>query len=246
MTTAPGVSGALLYTRSSPKLARQADWDVWEVDKHMYDLVRGPGVTESTMYKRIQDDRLPKALTAEARRAVLYRAADLPGLRRWLESDVLVAAVDDGRTWIDAYDPTDDEWFTGNVYVLRNAHGVTPAHTSAMMTERFEVPDALIPEFDLWLDTHVKQLAELDGVESVNAFDGVRDISNELYLSRGNRALILTVPAGADAVALLTTDAAKAIVRSSQEWELRLAYQTREMFAPGGHMDAPADEAATS
>lgn len=233
------ISRALLYTRSCPKLARADDWDVWEVDKHMYDLVRAPGVTNSTMYKRVDDPRVPKALRAESRRAVLYRAPDLPAMRSWLDSEVLVDAVDDGRTWIDAYDPTDDEWFTGNVYAVRNALGTAPQHTSPIMTERYEVPDHLVAEFDPWLDGYAEELAKIDGVESVQTFDAVRDISNKLYLSRGNRALILTVPADADAVAVLSTDAAKAAYRGSQAWELGLAYLTRELFAPGGHMDAP-------
>lgn len=71
MTT---ISEALLFTRSSLKLARADDWDTWEVDMHMYDLVRGPGVSISTMYRRVIDRRLPQALSAGARRAVTYRA----------------------------------------------------------------------------------------------------------------------------------------------------------------------------
>src|SRR5215470_16596014 len=94
-------SKALLLTRSSPKLDRAAEWDVWEVDKHMYDLVRGPGVRSSTMYKSTVHDRLPQALKANSRRAVSYRAPDLPALREWLDSDVLAEAVEDGRTWRD-------------------------------------------------------------------------------------------------------------------------------------------------
>ena len=241
MTESSGsISHALLYTRSSPKLARASDWDVWEVDKHMYDLVRGPGVTDSTMYRRVDDPRLPKALRAEARRAVLYRAPDLQAMRAWLDSETLREGVDDGRTWIDAYDPTDDEWFTGNVYALRSAHGVAPSTSSAVMTERYEVPGELVNEFDAWLDGYAEGLAALAGVESVQTFDVVRDISNELYLSRGNRAMILTVSADEDAVAVLTSGAAKDLYSGSQAWELGLAYLTRELFVPGGHMDAPA------
>jgi hypothetical protein len=51
---------AMLFTRSSPKLARAAAWDEWEVDKHMYDLVRAPGMQSATMYKRVSG--LPQAL----------------------------------------------------------------------------------------------------------------------------------------------------------------------------------------
>lgn len=245
MTQLPaGFSGAFLYTRSCPKLSRADDWDVWEVDKHMYDLVRGPGVTDSTMYKRLRDPRLPKALTAESRRAVLYRAPDLPALRQWLDSDVLAEGVNDGRTWIDAYDPTDDEWFTGNVYAVQTALGTAPAHDSTILTERYEVAVDLAGEFDEWMESYAAQLATLDGIGSAQTLKIVRDISNKLYLSRGNRGVHVTIPAGTDAIAVLTTEAAKAIIRSSQEWELRLSYQTRELFEPGGHMDAPAQGAA--
>jgi hypothetical protein len=68
----------------------------------------------------------------------------------------------------------------------------------------------------------------------------VRDIRNELYLSPGNYALQLTIPAEDDPVARLTTTAAVKAFRSSQDWELRLAYQRRELFTPAGHMFAPA------
>lgn len=236
MTT---ISEALLFTRSAPKLARANDWDVWEVDKHMYDLVRGPGVTSSTMYRRVVDPRLPQALGTAARRAVTYRAPNLAQMRLWLDSETLREAVSDGRTWIDAYDPLEDQWFTGNVYRQIKAAGV-PEVASHMMAERYEVPPELANEFETWLNSYVDRIAGLAGVEAVQSFKVVRDIRNELYLSPGNYALAATVPAGDDAVARLTTNAALAALRSSQEWELRLGYQTRELFTPGGHMFAPA------
>lgn len=234
-----GISAALLYTRSSPKLARADDWDAWEVDKHMYDLVRGPGVTSATMYKRTVDEGLPQALTAEPRRSVVYRAPDLVAMRLWLESDVLAEAVEDGRTWIDDYDPLEDQWFTGNVYSLRVALGKAPPLSSYILTERFEVPAALVSVFEQWLDSYVPRLAELSGIESVQSFDVARDISNVLYLSQGNYAVQLTVPAHADPIACLTTAKATRAFRSSQDWELRLGYQTRELFTPAGHSTAP-------
>jgi hypothetical protein len=233
-------SKALLFTRSSPKVDRAADWDVWEVDKHMYDLVRGPGVRSSTMYKANVDDRLPQALKANSRRAVSYRAPDLPAMREWLDSDVLAEAVEDGRTWRDAYDPLEDQWFTGNVYRVVNSVGADPRVSSHILVERFEVGAALIAEFEHWLESYLHQLAVLDGVEAAQSYAVVRDIRNELYLSQGNYALQLTIPAEDDPVARLTTRAALEAFRSSQDWELRLGYQTRELFTPAGHMSAPA------
>lgn len=236
MTT---ISEALLFTRSAPKLARADDWDVWEVDKHMYDLVHGPGITSSTMYRRVVDPRLPQALSTAARRAVTYRAPNLSEMRLWLESETLREAVADGRTWIDAYDPLEDHWFTGNVYHQIKVAGV-PDVASRILAERYEVAPALTGEFETWLDSYVDRMSGLPGIEAVQSFGVVRDISNELYLSPGNYALVATVPAGDDAIARLTTSAALAALRSSQEWELRLGYQTRELFTPGGQMFAPA------
>jgi hypothetical protein len=233
-------SRALLLTRSSPKLDRAADWDVWEVDKHMYDLVRGPGVRSSTMYKATAHERLPQALKANSRRAVSYRAPDLPAMREWLNSDVLAEAVEDGRTWRDAYDPLEDQWFTGNVYQLVNSAGADPRVSSHVLVERFEVPTALTAEFKEWLQSYLHHLAGLSGVEAVQSYAVVRDIRNELYLSPGNYALQLTISAEDDPVARLTTPAALELFRSSQDWELRLGYQTRELFTPGGQMSAPA------
>jgi hypothetical protein len=232
-------SKALLLTRSSPKLDRAADWDVWEVDKHMYDLVRGPGVSSSTMYKATVHDRLPQALKANSRRAVSYRAPDLPALRQWLDSDVLADAVADGRTWRDAYDPLEDQWFTGNVYRLVGTAGSDPRVSSHILVERYEVGTTLAAEFERWLDSYLHELAALNGVEAVQSFVVVRDIRNELYLSPGNYALQLTIPAGDDPVARLTTPAALKAFRDSQTWELRLAYQRRELFTPAGHMFSP-------
>lgn len=236
MTT---ISEALLFTRSSPKLARADDWDAWEVDKHMYDLVRGPGVTSSTMYKRVIDPRLPQALSAGSRRAVTYRAPNLAEMRLWLDSETLKEAVADGRTWIDAYDPLEDQWFTGNVYQQIRATGPVADVASDILAERFEVPADLTGEFEVWLDGHVDRISALDGVDAVQSFRVVRDISNELYLSPGNYALLATVPANDDSIVRLTTTDALAALRSSQDWELRLGYQTRELFTPGGHMFAP-------
>ncbi len=232
------VSEALLFTRSAPKLARARDWDLWEVDRHMYDLVRGPGVASSTMYRRVVDPRLPQALSTAARRAVTYRAPDLAAMRLWLESETLKEAVTDGRTWIDAYDPLEDQWFTGNVYHQIRVTGI-PDVASHLFAERYEVPPALAGEFEAWLDSHVDRIASLAGIEAVQSFRVVRDISNELYLSPGNYAMVATVPAADDAVACLATSAAISALRSSQDWELRLAYQTRELFTPGGQMFAP-------
>jgi hypothetical protein len=233
-------SKALLLTRSSPKLDRAADWDVWEVNKHMYDLVRGPGVRSSTMYKATVDDRLPQALKANSRRAVSYRAPDLPAMRQWLDSDVLAEAVQDGRTWREAYDPLEDQWFTGNVYRLVKSAGADPRVSSHVLVERFEVQAALTAEFEQWLESYLHQLAALSGVEAVQSLAVVRDIRNELYLSPGNYALQLTIPVEDDPVARLIAPAALETFRSSHDWELRLGYQTRELFTPAGQMSAPA------
>jgi hypothetical protein len=231
---------AMLFTRSSPKIARADEWDKWEVDKHMYDLVRGPGIQSSTMYKRAPN--LPQVIRPEPRRAVAYRAIDLHSMRTWLESEVLKEAVEDGRTWRDAYDPVEDEWFTGNVYHVRKALGGYPALASYILFERFEVPAAMATEFDKWLDDYVEQLGALAGVESAQSLEVVRDISNVLYLSPGNRALQATIPIISDPVAILGTAIAAKAFRSSHEWELKLSYQTRELFVPGGLMVAPGEE----
>ncbi len=235
----PDASKALLFTRNSIKLDREADWDVWEVNKHMYDLVRGPGVRSSTMYKPPVDERLPQALQANCRRAVSYRAPDLPAMREWLNSDVLADAVEDGRTWRDAYDPLEDQWFTGNVYRFVKGVGVDPPLSSHIVIERYEVGHALASEFEKWLESYLQLLAALDGVESVQSCVVVRDIRNQLYLSPGNYAVLLTIPAADDPVARLTTPSALKAFRSSQDWELRLPYQRRELYTPAGHMFAP-------
>ncbi len=233
-----GIDQALLFTRSSPKLARADDWDKWEVDKHMYDLVRGPGVTSSTMYRRLSDPRLPQALSARGRRAVAYRAPDLDRMRQWLNSETLKEAVADGRTWIDAYDPLEDQWFTGNVYDQIESFGV-PHLDSDILAERFEVPQSLTAEFEGWFGSYARRFAELDGVDAIQSFRVVRDISNELYLSQGNYALVVSMVVGADSVGHLISAGAHALFREAQDWELRFPYQARELFTPGGHMFAP-------
>ena len=235
----PDTSKALLFTRNSIKIDRVADWDVWEVDKHMYDLVRGPGVRSSTMYNPSVDKHLPQALRANCRRAVSYRAPDLPEMRKWLDSDVLADAVEDGRTWRDAYDPLEDQWFTGNVYRLVKGVGVDFPVSSHIVIERYEVGHALASEFEKWLESYVQQLAAVVGVEAVQSYVMVTDIGNQLYLSPGNYALLLAIPAADDPVARLTTPSALKAFRSSQDWELRLPYQRRELYTAAAHMFAP-------
>lgn len=235
----PDRSKALLFTRNAIKRDRMAEWDVWEVDKHMYELVRGPGVESSTMYAAVTDPRLPQALQANCRRAVSYRAPNLSAMRLWLHSDVLAEAVEDGRTWRDAYDSLEEQWFTGNVYRVTNAMGADPRISSHLLIERFEVPGPLAAEFEPWLASYLEELAGLDGVESVQTLAVVRDIRNELYQSPGNYALQLTIRSQDDSVGRLTSSTALKAFRASQDWELRLPYQRRELFTPAGHMFAP-------
>lgn len=233
----PDGSKAVLITRNNIKLDRMAEWDVWEVDTHMYDLVRGPGVTGSTMYKPTPG--APQAIQTNARRMVSYRAPDLAQMRLWLDSQELADAVADGRTWRDAYDPIEDQWFTGNVYRQTRAAGPAPLPSSHLLIERFDVPAGLESEFEPWLFSHLDELAALDGAESVQTFAVVRDIRNELYLSPANYALQVTVRSGDDPVSRLTSAAAIRAFRGAQDWEFRLPYVKRELYTPVGHMFAP-------
>jgi hypothetical protein len=237
LASRPDSSRAVLITRNNIKLDRMSEWDMWEVDKHMYDLVRGPGVKSSTMYKPA--DGAPQAIQANARRMVSYRAPDLDQMRLWLDSDVLVEAVADGRTWRDAYDPIEDQWFTGNVYRQTRAAGRDPRISSHLLIERFDVPATLAGAFDTWLASHFDDLAALEGVESVQSFAVVREIRNELYLSPANHAVQVTISAGQDPVARLTSAAAQKAFAGAQSWDFSLPYLKRELYTPAGHMFAP-------
>jgi hypothetical protein len=171
---------------------------------------------------------------------VSYRAPDLARMRNWLDSAVLAEAVADGRTWRDAYDPVEDQWFTGNVYWQVRAAGENPPASSHLLIERFDVPPDLRAEFETWLEGYFDTLRALEGAESVQTLVAVRDIRNELYLSPANYAVQLTIRAKDDPVARLTTLAATRAFRASQDWEFRLPYIKRELYTPAGHMFAPA------
>lgn len=224
----------MLFTRASPKLKIIEAWDKWQINKHMPDLVRGPGLLNASHYLPLAADT-PQAFRAAARRAVVYRAAGLDEMRQWLASPELAEAVKDGSQWGDATDPLEDEWFTGNIYQLLARHGAKSPLASHILIERFEAKPEIAREFEAWLDKYARAMAALPGIEAARSFMAVRSVSNTLYLSRGNYALQTSIAPGQDVLRVISSPEAQALIARSQDWERRLSYLTREIFSPAGH-----------
>ena len=93
--------------------------------------------------------------------------------------------------------------------------------------------------------TTVRDVADQMGTSSGlihHYFDSMDDLLAAGFDRAASQDLDVTRAAMArehDPVARLTTPAALKAFRDSQTWELRLAYQRRELFTPAGHMFSP-------
>src|SRR5438045_2493197 len=75
----------LLFARAWPKPEIQADFDRWEVDKHIAELMLGAGAV-MVVYGLNVLDGLPEAYKGSGYCMAYYTGRDLEGLFAWLRS----------------------------------------------------------------------------------------------------------------------------------------------------------------
>jgi len=85
----------------------------------------------------------------------------------WLDSDELREAIADGSEREAQTIGVDGEPFTGNIYAVASERGALEADFAeggGVFVERYEVPDALSPEFDDWFHgPHLEEIAHWPG-----------------------------------------------------------------------------------
>ncbi len=233
---------SLLLARAWPKPEIQADFDRWEVDKHIAELMTGPGAVMVLYGLNVLDD-LPEAYKGSGYCMAYYTGRDIEGLFVWLRSPELAAAVADGSQWFGRFNDVDYETFTGNVYEVTavvNREGTSPREASPVLIERFEVGEDDADEFDAWLrDVHLPGIGNHPGVLRARTFSAVReDIPIPYYYSPGNRALFAEL---ADASAFrqtLTSPALMERLEDSMRWDRRLTYVKRDVYEYVAHLNS--------
>jgi hypothetical protein len=233
----------MLMARAWPKEEIQADFDTWEVDKHIAELALGPGVVFVAYFLNVLDG-LPEAYKGSGYCMAYYTGKDLEGMFAWLRSPELAAAVEDGSQWFGRFNSVDYETFTGNVCPVRavvNNLGQTPPESAPILVERWEVSDADAEEFDEWLDnTHLPAVGGHEGVVRVRTFTAVREgIPIPYYYSPGNRMLVAELRDPVNFRETLLSPELMTRLEDSTRWDLRLPYVKRDVYSYVAHTYSP-------
>jgi len=233
----------MLIARAWPKEEIQADFDTWEVDKHIAELALGPGVVFVNYLLNVLDG-LPEAYKGSGYCVAYYTAKDLDGMFAWLRSPELDAAVQDGSQWFGRFNSVDYETFTGNVCTVRNVvnnRGETPTESAPILVERWEVTDDAAAEFDRWLEeTHLPSFENHDGILRARTFGAVREgIPIPYYYSPGNRMLIAELADPEGFRAILLADDLMQRLEDSMRWDRRLPYVKRDVYRYVAHTYSP-------
>lgn len=229
----------MLFTRAWPRKDVQVAFDRWQLEKHLPELIQGPGITWAGYYRAVEEG-LPQAYRGSGSCMACYVASTLDGLRAWLRSPVLDAAIQDGSRWFSQFNELDGDAYTGNIYEPRaRLDRPAPKGTAFLFAERFEVPAESEAAFDSWLtETHLEHVEAQSGVFRARVFDAVRnEIPIDYYLSPGNRLLLVEIDADAVLEVLLAPGFQDAM-RDSLAWDRQLPYLRRDVYEPIGHVQA--------
>lgn len=229
-----------LVARAWPNKKIDEAFDKWEVEKHISDLMEGPGAVMVAYYKTVLDG-LPEAYRGSGTCVAYYTARDLKGLYAWLRSPELAAAVEDGSQWFGSFNELDFETFTGNVYVplaVANRVGRKPPESAPFFIERFEVEPGDSEEFDAWLhEVHLPAIGGHPGVLRARTFSAVREgIPIPYYYSPGNRMLAVELADPERYRETLLSPELLAALEDSMRWDRRLSYVKRDVYRYVAHL----------
>jgi hypothetical protein len=240
-TSPPGLESdwhPYLVARAWPNTTIEEAFDRWEIDKHIADLMTGPGTVMVAYFKTVLDG-LPEAYKSSGICMAYYTARDIDGLYAWLRSDELAAAVEDGSQWFGNFNELDFETFTGNVYVplaVLNRAQRKPDEAAPLFIERFEVTDAEAEEFDAWLhEVHLPAVGNHEGVLRARTFSAIREgIPIPYYYSPGSR--MIAAELADDFRAALLSPELLAALEDSMRWDRRLSYVKRDVYRHAAHL----------
>lgn len=225
----------MLMTRAWPFRDLVAEFDAYQAERHLPDLVAAPGAAMVGYYENVVVG-LPQAYKGSGNRLANYVARNLDDLFRWLRSGEFADAVEDGgRTWFGRMNELDYDLYTGNVYCVGDVAKVDNGETRIdlpLLVERFEVGNGEEEEFDLWMSrVHLPAVANEPGVLRVRSCTALRDdIPLPYYVSPGNRMLIADLDDAKPLSDTLLSPGLHAAVGDSLQWDLRLSYVRRDVY----------------
>jgi hypothetical protein len=224
----------MLFSRAWPPVGLLGEFDDYQREEHLPQLMEAPGARQALLYQTLVDD-LPAVYQGSGSRLVEYRCASLEDLFLWLSSDQLAAAVDDGGArWFGRMNELDGALYTGNLYEVRRAVASPKdpiPDKSAILAERFETAthhDA----FDRWvIDEHLPALAAGPAVIGLRYCVAIRGRSPiEYYESPGDRAILVALDPDVPPVEAVTAPALLAATQDSLRWDVKLQYVRREVY----------------
>jgi hypothetical protein len=231
----------MLLARAWPiqEIMTTDEFDRWQGEKHLDDLMRGEGAVKVVYFKTVYDG-LPQAYQGTGSIMAYYTARDVPGIYAWMNSEALRAGIEDGSRYFGKFNELDHSTYTGNVYRVldsRNNIGAEPSVQSPMFIERFEVDDETESDFDEWLrDVHLPALAADAAVARARTFAALRDnVPIPYYLSQGNRMLAVELTDTENFRDQLRSDNVLSALEDSMRWDRLLPYVRREVYAYANH-----------
>ena len=185
----------MLMTRAWPFRELVGEFDAYQAERHLPELMNAPGAAMVGYYENVVAD-LPQVYKGSGNRLANYVARTIDDLFCWLRSAEFAAAVEDGgNRWFGRMNELDYDLYTGNVYCISEVAKSRDEPTRLdlpLLVERFEVTDDALEEFDLWMSTvHLPGIASQRGVVRARSCAAVREgIPLPYYTSPGNRMLI--------------------------------------------------------
>lgn len=225
----------MLLTRAWPFRELVAEFDTYEAERHLPDLVAAPGAAMAGYYENVVDG-LPQVYKGSGNRLANYIARNLEDLFRWLRSNEFADAVEDGgRTWFGRMNELDYDLYTGNVYCVNEVAKADAGTTRVdlpMLVERFEVGKKDEEDFELWMSgVHLPAIANEVGVVRARSCTAIREgIPLPYYASPGNRMLIADLDDARPLLDTLLSAELRSVVGESLQWDVRLSYVRRDVY----------------
>jgi hypothetical protein len=226
----------LLVARAWPKQELGADFESWQGEKHLEDLMKGEGAVKAVFFKTTRE-ALPQAYQGTGSIMCYYTARDVPGLLAWIHSAALRDGIEDGGRWFGGFNELDDDIVTRDVYRVVACHNAglsADVEGAPLFVERFAVDDERLAGFDDWVGTvHLPAIAADSSVLRARTLATIPD--DVPWPSRANRMVAVEVNATPDLRTALTSPQLLDALADSMRWDRELDYIRREVYAYSTH-----------